>query len=239
MYQRNLALPEIDLKMWERLFDHAVALIDTCAKVGERPPKWRFGGGTMLMLDFNHRFSKDIDIFITDPQYLTFFSPRLNDTAEEFATEYVEAAHYLKIIGKGGDIDFVISPTLTSEPTVQKHIRGRDVTAETPVEIVAKKAFYRAAGFTGRDLFDMALVLERCPDECAREATILRERAQTITDRLQDQRERLEADFAKIVTLDYKPTFQHCYDAVFTFLTEPVPEATSKPRPKRGGPSLG
>jgi hypothetical protein len=232
-------VPEIDLKMWEGLFDHAVALIDTCEKVGERPPKWRFGGGTMLMIDFNHRFSKDIDIFITDPQYLTFFSPRLNDTAEEFATEYVEAAHYLKIIGKGGDIDFVISPTLTSQPTAAREIRGRTVTTETPVEIVAKKAFYRAAGFTGRDLFDMALVLERCPEDCAREATILRERAQVITDRLQDQRERLETDFGKIVTLDYKPTFQYCYDAVFSFLTEPKPESDTKPRSKRKGPSPG
>ncbi|WP_179255543.1 nucleotidyl transferase AbiEii/AbiGii toxin family protein [Burkholderia sp. HI2714] len=228
-------MSDIDLKMWEGLFDQAVALIDTVHKVGERLPKWRFGGGTMLMLDFNHRFSKDIDIFITDPQYLTFYSPRLNEVAEDFSTEYVEAAHYLKIIGKGGDIDFVISPTLTSEPTVDREIRGRTVTTETPVEIVAKKAFYRAQGFTARDLFDMALVLERCPEDCAREAKVLKERAQIITDRLEDNRERLEADFAKIITLDYNPTFEHCYNTVTAFLSEPAPEA----RPKSKGPTAG
>ena len=232
-------MPDIDTKTWESLFDHAVALIDTCEKVGERPPKWRFGGGTMLMLDFNHRYSKDIDIFITDPQYLTFFSPRLNDTAEEFATEYVEAAHYLKIIGKGGDIDFVISPTLTSEPTAVRKIRGRTVTTETPVEIVAKRAFYRAAGFTSRDLFDMALVLERCPDDCEREAKVLRERAQIIIDRLQEHRERLEAEFDKIITLEYSPTFQHCYDTVVAFLSQSKREARNKSSRSKRRPSLG
>ncbi|TES60683.1 nucleotidyl transferase AbiEii/AbiGii toxin family protein [Burkholderia cepacia] len=232
-------MSEIDLKMWEGLFDQAVALIDTVNKVGERPPKWRFGGGTMLMIDFNHRFSKDIDIFITDPQYLTFYSPRLNDVAEDFSTEYVEAAHYLKIIGKGGDIDFVISPTLTSVPTVEREIRGRMVMTETPVEIVAKKAFYRAQGFTARDLFDMALVLERCPEDCEREAKVLRERAQIITDRLEDQRERLESDFAKIIILDYNPTFEHCYDTVTAFLNEATPEAKPVSHAKPKGPSAG
>jgi hypothetical protein len=106
------------------------------------------------------------------------------------------------------------------------------VTTETPVEIVAKKAFYRAAGFTGRDLFDMTLVLERCPDACAREEKILRERAQVIIDRLEDQCERIEADFAKIIMLDYTPTFRHCYDTVTAFLNEAAPEPSAEPRPK-------
>ncbi|WP_155636862.1 nucleotidyl transferase AbiEii/AbiGii toxin family protein [Burkholderia gladioli] len=214
-------MPDFDPKMWERLFDQAVALIDTVEVVGERPPRWRFGGGTMLMLDFNHRFSKDIDIFITDPQYLTFYSPRLNDVAESFATEYIEAAHYLKIVGDGGDIDFVIAPTLTEQATAEREIRGRMVTTETPVEIIAKKAFYRAQGFTGRDLFDMALVLERCPDACAREAALLRTHARVILDRLDQRRDRLEADFARIIMLDYRPRFEHCYQMVADFLNGP------------------
>jgi hypothetical protein len=32
-------------------------------------PPWTFGGGTVLMLGFDHRFSKDIDLFVPDPQY--------------------------------------------------------------------------------------------------------------------------------------------------------------------------
>jgi predicted nucleotidyltransferase component of viral defense system len=28
---------------------------------------WTFGGGTILMLRYDHRFSKDIDLFVPDP----------------------------------------------------------------------------------------------------------------------------------------------------------------------------
>ncbi|QCI69398.1 nucleotidyl transferase AbiEii/AbiGii toxin family protein [Phreatobacter stygius] len=36
---------------------------------------WALGGGTAIMLWLNHRTSKDIDIFIDDPQYLGISHP--------------------------------------------------------------------------------------------------------------------------------------------------------------------
>jgi hypothetical protein len=32
---------------------------------------WTFGGGTVLMLRHKHRISRDVEIFVPDPQYLS------------------------------------------------------------------------------------------------------------------------------------------------------------------------
>ena len=39
----------------------------------------QLGGGTRLMLALDHRISNDIDLFIRDPQWIGFLTPRLND----------------------------------------------------------------------------------------------------------------------------------------------------------------
>lgn len=63
---------------WEILLKHAFAIIDDLEKHGGiKNPFWTFGGGTVLMLRHAHRQSKDIDIFVPDPQYLGFVTPRL------------------------------------------------------------------------------------------------------------------------------------------------------------------
>ncbi|WP_244106535.1 nucleotidyl transferase AbiEii/AbiGii toxin family protein [Burkholderia anthina] len=53
---------------WQGLFRHALTLIDEIRKHGTARPFWTFGGGTVLMLRHGHRVSKDIDIFVPDPQ---------------------------------------------------------------------------------------------------------------------------------------------------------------------------
>jgi hypothetical protein len=62
------------------LFKHALSLVDQIARSGVAAPFWTFGGGTVLMLRYRHRRSKDIDIFVPDPQYLGYVTPRLNRT---------------------------------------------------------------------------------------------------------------------------------------------------------------
>lgn len=42
------------------------------------------------MFRYRHRLSKDIDIFVPDPQYLGFVTPRLSDTAAELTEDYTE-----------------------------------------------------------------------------------------------------------------------------------------------------
>ncbi len=40
------------------------------------------------MFRYGHRLSKDIDIFVPDPQYLGYVTPRLSDTAASLTEEY-------------------------------------------------------------------------------------------------------------------------------------------------------
>jgi hypothetical protein len=91
-------------------------LIDEIRAHGIDDPYWTFGGGTVLMLRYRHRRSKDIDIFVPDPQYLGYVSPRLSEVAEAISADYVEGAGFVKLIRPEGEIDFVASPNLTAHP---------------------------------------------------------------------------------------------------------------------------
>lgn len=56
---------------WERLLPRALTLVDEiAAHGGVADPFYTFGGGTVLMLRYGHRLSKDIDLFVPDPQSL-------------------------------------------------------------------------------------------------------------------------------------------------------------------------
>jgi hypothetical protein len=60
------------LKTWERLFQHALSIIDAAVAAGATQGGWSFGGGTVLMRRHHHRISKDVDIFVPDPQWLGY-----------------------------------------------------------------------------------------------------------------------------------------------------------------------
>ena len=66
---------------WRSLFPKALSLMDHLESKVEGI-QWTFGGGTVLMLRIAHRMSKDIDLFVPDPQALGFVNPRLSDAAE-------------------------------------------------------------------------------------------------------------------------------------------------------------
>ena len=100
------------LKIWETLFARALALIDSVAKSAPPLSDWSFGGGTVLMRRYRHRFSRDIDIFVSDPQYLGYLSPRLNSDAESMTSDYTEDARFIKLRFPEGEIDFVASAPL-------------------------------------------------------------------------------------------------------------------------------
>ena len=61
----------------DRLFARMLRIIQAAGANYGRPFEWTFGGGTVLALRHQHRFSKDIDVFVPDPQYLGYLSPRL------------------------------------------------------------------------------------------------------------------------------------------------------------------
>lgn len=135
---------------------------------------YSLGGGTVLMLRFDHRVSKDIDVFTYDAQAIGFVTPRLNEVAEQVAVEYEEQSNFVKLQLREGDIDFIVAgPVIPDAPTEMLAVDGTEVPLEATSEILAKKLLYRADGFKARDLFDMsaALDLDRPSAVAALEAT--------------------------------------------------------------------
>lgn len=204
---------------WRTLFERAVRIIDSCSKAGIPAPIWSFGEGTVLMRRYRHRISRDVDIFLGDPQYLTAFSPRLNDVAESLTENYVEDARFLKLRFEEGEIDFIVGRHLSDQPTVQEEIIGRPVLVETPREIIAKKVFHRAANFTARDLFDLAVVIEREPAELIANAGIFRDKRNALVGQLDKSEAALREDFQALDVLDYRPSFGRCTKIVRNFLS--------------------
>jgi hypothetical protein len=85
------------LKAWEKLFSHALSILDESLAAGAPESGWSFGGGTVLMRRHRHRVSRDVDIFVPDPQWLGYLTPRLNARAESLTADYVEQAGFLKL----------------------------------------------------------------------------------------------------------------------------------------------
>ena len=200
--------------VWETLFQHALELIDSVSAAGVELKEWTFGGGTVLMRRYRHRLSKDIDIFLPDPQYLPYLTPRLNSKAESLTNRYVEQQGFLKLFFPEGEIDFVVSGTLTSAPTIVESIFGRAVLVETSTEIIAKKVWHRGVEFTARDIFDLALVSEKEPAALHEIQPVLRERRDLILERIETHGASLRETFLALEVLDYQRSFDECVELV-------------------------
>ena len=72
---------------WISLLEKAYLLLDKIAADGFAPPRWSLGGGTVLMFYYAHRLSKDIDIFIPDPQFLAYVNPRMGGRGEDLTSD--------------------------------------------------------------------------------------------------------------------------------------------------------
>ena len=200
------------LKIWETLFQRALVIIDSVARSGHALEDWTFGGGTVLMRRHHHRFSKDVDIFIPDPQYLNHLTPRLNTDAEMSTTHYIEQEGSLKLIYPEGEIDFVVSGALTSKPVNVEVLFGRKISVETTTEIIAKKVWHRGADFTARDIFDLAMVAELEPDALNEIRPVLQSRKGVILDRIGEHGPALRETFAALEVLEYRRTFDECVE---------------------------
>ena len=207
-------MAEERLKIWETLFRRALVLIDSVAKTGARFEPWSFGGGTVLMRRHRHRLSKDIDIFVPDPQYLGYVSPKLNDTAESLTGEYVEEHASLKLLFPEGEIDFIASAPLTSNPTVVETLFDREVNVETSTEIIAKKLWHRGSRFKARDMFDLALVAEKEPRSLIEIRPVLRDRKHVVLARIEAEDEYLRREFAELEVLEFRPSYDDCLEIV-------------------------
>jgi predicted nucleotidyltransferase component of viral defense system len=199
---------------WKVLFGHALSLIDDVLQHGTKNLYWTFGGGTVLMLRHNHRFSKDIDIFVPDPQALGFVTPRLSSHAESLTTDYTEAANFVKLFLPEGEIDFVASPNLTNNPYILQELLGRTVKVETSAEIIAKKFWHRGNKLTARDIFDFVLVAEKEPAELDSAGKFVVRHIDMMYEQLESNASRLKLQFDAIATLDYTPSYEHAVDVL-------------------------
>lgn len=205
---------------WEALFPRALTLIDEIRTHGGiADPFWTLGGGTVLMFRHHHRVSKDIDIFVPDPQYLGFVTPRLSDVAAGLTGDYTEqASAFVKLQFEEGEVDFVAASNLLDEAWETWDILGHAVRVETAAEIIAKKMHYRGDRVTARDLFDLALVIEREPEVLRGAAGFLTGHRAAFLAQIRQPHPVLRASFDAIATLDYTPDFDHCVALAGEFL---------------------
>jgi nucleotidyltransferase AbiEii toxin of type IV toxin-antitoxin system len=160
---------KMDRDSWKQILASATAIFDALNRQGMDLPDVVMGGGTVLMLRFGHRLSKDIDLFLHDAQWLSILTPRLNDTAAAMVVDYVEQASNVKLVLPHGDIDFIVAGTVTgAEPAEAMDFMGYSFRLESTEEIIAKKLLYRAEHLKARDVFDLATVAEIDPDSAAR-----------------------------------------------------------------------
>jgi len=153
---------------WPRLFRIACNLIDQVNADQCIIRYWSLGGGTAMMLQIAHRESHDVDIFFEDPQVLPFLNPDTHDfTYEITPSEYKgDGTTHLKFsFEKIGEIDFIVAPHLTANPTTKRDVENVSVFLETLPEIIAKKICHRGHRITPRDIFDLAAASRVCRDD--------------------------------------------------------------------------
>jgi hypothetical protein len=214
MHQRDLVVNPVQFDrpgVWREIFAAALTLTDHLAMVVQQPA-WSFGGGTVLMLRLNHRHSKDIDLFVPDPQYLGHFSPRLTDAAESLTTEYQEAAEYIKLLLPIGEIDVVVGTPLTNSPWDVVDFQGRAIRVETCAEIVAKKMWHRGDQAKARDLFDLCAVADLEPAAIDAARPFMARHSGAFMARLKQFHELTKEEFNKIDRIAYTRSFEECMD---------------------------
>lgn len=111
------------------------------------------------MIHYEHRMSKDIDLFFSDPQLIDYVSPKTNDALEDEMGDYLDGHHFKRYVLKEGKLDFIKGHPLTKLAPTTLDFEGRTIFMDSPVEIAAKKIFYRCEEFKPRDVFDQAAVL--------------------------------------------------------------------------------
>jgi hypothetical protein len=197
--------------VWTELFPQALKLM-AHLESQTRQPLWTFGGGTVLMLRIGHRQSKDIDLFLPDPQYLGYINPRLSDVAEEVSSDYEENAEFVKFFLAAGEIDIVVGTALTDQPFDIQSYAGRDVKFETCAEIIAKKMWHRGNQAKARDLFDLCAVADAEPEAIQKATPFFVKHGAAFLQRLEERAEYAMAEFDAIDVIGLQRSFAQCLE---------------------------
>lgn len=162
------------------------------------------------MLRIAHRQSKDIDLFVPDPQYLGYVNPRLSDVAEGISTDYEEAAEFVKLYLPVGEIDVVVGQALTSVPYETVDYRGRMIRVETSAEIIAKKMWHRGDRAKGRDLFDLCAVASAEPEQLEMAKPFMVRHGVAFLQTLSEREDVIRREFLAIDAIGETMDFNQC-----------------------------
>lgn len=221
-----MSMPDMGkVGVWRELFPHALALMASLEKHIDQP-SWTFGGGTVLMLRIGHRQSKDIDLFVPDPQYLGYLNPRLSDAAEQLTTDYEENAEFIKLFLPAGEIDIVVGTPLTELPFDLVLHAGREIKVETCAEIIAKKMWHRGDRAKARDLYDLCAVADAEPEAIDHAAPFFAKHGAAFLAQLQERAEFLEAEFAAIDAIGSRRSFVACLAQARDIIEPLLPKAS-------------
>lgn len=217
---------------WRKLLGRTLDGLSDLEQQGKPMPDWVLGGGTALMLYAHHRFSRDIDAFIDDPQYLALLSPDTTDAWN--CTDWDKAAHYLKLRYPEGEIDFIVSGALTDVGPVEKEIDLTSIRTgwkptimvEPPAEIALKKMYHRATMLKPRDIFDITVIKKIDGDSLTTNLSAVAAKKDDLLRRVNSIRvDYLKADLAE---LDIQPGWEQeqetCLETVRA-LVEQIPKA--------------
>jgi hypothetical protein len=173
---------------WARHFKAGRDLIHQVNSEQTLIDDWTFGGGTAMMLQIDHRESRDVDIFMTDPQLLALLDPEKRDFTFELRPDGYSSRFRKFFLGDIGEVDFIVARVMTARPTAVVSIEDEDVALEMIPEIIAKKIYYRGTNIKPRDIFDIAAAGEH--------------HANPIIEALRNYRQEVARTIAKIETLD-------------------------------------
>lgn len=197
--------------VWRALWARALVLVDHL-EAHAPGVTWTFGGGTVLMLRIAHRQSKDIDLFVPDPQCLGFVNPRLSDVAERVSVDYEETADYIKLFLPEGEIDIVAGSALTAAPWDLVAVGSRMIRVETCAEIVAKKMWHRGDRAKARDLYDLCAVHDAEPTAIKAAAPFFARHGAAFIAGLEDRAALARAEFAQIDAIGPVRDFDACLE---------------------------
>jgi hypothetical protein len=134
---------------------------------------------------------------------LAYVSPRVNDGAGD-SQDYMEQESFTRLYFPEGEIAFIASPPVTPLKPAFTKIGGTYANVEDPVEIVAKKIFYRADSFKPRDIFDLAIVYDRRQDDVLKIAPVLAPKLEALSNRINllESSGQFEAQIQEVEILD-------------------------------------
>jgi len=104
-------------------------------------------------------------------------------------------------------------------------VEGRAIRLETSTEIIAKKMWHRGQYAKVRDLFDLAMVIEREPIALASASQFLTKHRGEFLAQLDTRGDILKRQFEQIDVLDFAATFAECVASARRFLRA-LPEPT-------------